>query len=77
MEDASAVQATRSAYSRAMGSCHAPGFVCDFGCEQVLSDEAKATLQEFYLKLRQQITPGSSNPITVSVCVRACTRVDG
>jgi len=31
----------------------------------VLSDEAKDTLQAFYLQLRQQVAPGSSNPITV------------
>ncbi|MEW5311356.1 MAG: hypothetical protein WDW38_003077 [Sanguina aurantia] len=34
-------------------------------CSPVISDGARDVLQSFYLKLRQQASPGSSNPITV------------
>ncbi|MEW5300243.1 MAG: hypothetical protein WDW36_003185 [Sanguina aurantia] len=33
-------------------------------CSPVISDGARDVLQSFYLKLRQQASPGSSNPIT-------------
>lgn len=36
-------------------------------CSPVLSDGARDVLQSFYLQLRQQASPGSSNPITVCV----------
>jgi len=39
---------------------------------QVLSEEAKVTLQAFYLQLRQQVAAGSSSPITVRVVGGVC-----
>lgn len=36
-------------------------------CHPRLTDAAAAVLRDFYLRLRQQVAPGSKNPITVSM----------
>ncbi len=55
-----------TADDRAMGAGGATGQDCRLTLAQVLSDEAKATIKDFYLQLRQQVG-SSSTPITVRV----------